>query len=79
MAKQFTPVFSEQDLINIDNYNAYVKLMIKGTISKGFNMETYPPMKVNKEIAEAIKQLSTLKYGRDREVVEREILARSLI
>lgn len=79
MEKQYAPVFSQQDLINIDNYNAYVKLMISGTISKGFNMATYPPKKVNREIAEAIKQLSTLKYGREREVVEREILSRSLI
>ncbi len=79
LAKQFAPVFDEQDLINIDNYNAYVKLMINGTVSKGFNMATYPPTKGNREIAEAIRQLSMLKYGRDREVVEREIRERSEI
>jgi len=77
LAKQFTPVFDEQDLINIENYNAYVKLMIKGTISDGFNMATYPPIKGDKKVAEAIKQLSILKYGKDREVVEREIMERS--
>jgi len=79
MAKQFNPVFNEQDLINIDNYNAYVKLMISGTISRGFNMATYPPLKVNREIASAIKELSSLKYGREREVIEREIIQRTLI
>jgi hypothetical protein len=79
MAKQFAPVFSEQDLINIDNYNAYVKLMINGTISQGFNMTTYPPTKGSKEVAEAVKQLSMLKYGKDREIVEREIRERSEI
>ncbi|MCK5122908.1 MAG: type IV secretion system DNA-binding domain-containing protein [Candidatus Pacebacteria bacterium] len=77
MTKQFTPNFNEQDLINIDNYNAYVKLMMNGTISEGFNMTTYPPVKGSRELAEAIKKLSTLKYGRDREVVEREIRERS--
>lgn len=77
ISKQFAPVFNEQDLINIENFNAYVKLMIKGTISQGFNMTTYPPSKGEKEIAEALKQLSMLKYGRDREVVEREIRERS--
>ncbi|NOQ67945.1 type IV secretion system DNA-binding domain-containing protein [Patescibacteria group bacterium] len=77
MEKQFKPVFNEQDLINIDNFNAYVKLMIKGTISQGFNMATYPPQKGSAEIAEAIKQLSTLKYGKDREIIEREIMERS--
>lgn len=77
--KQYAPVFDEQDLINIDNYNAYVKLMISGTISKGFNMATFPPLKTNREIAKAIKELSSLKYGREREVIEREIIQRTLI
>ena len=79
MTKQFVPNFNEQDLINIDNYNAYVKLMMNGTISEGFNMATYPPEKGSRELAEAIKKLSTLKYGRDREVVEKEIRERSEI
>ena len=79
MERQFKPVFNEQDLINIDNFNAYVKLMIKGTISQGFNMATYPPQKGSAEIAEAVKQLSTLKYGKDREIIEREIMERSEI
>lgn len=77
MAKQYLPVFDEQDLINIDNYNAYVKLMIGGTISQGFNMATYPPIKGSAEMAENIKQLSMLKYGKDREIIERDIRDRS--
>ena len=79
LAKQFAPVFNEQDLINIDNYNAYVKLMLNGTISKAFNMATYPPIKGNLKIAEAIKELSRQKYGQPKEKVEKEILERSQI
>jgi len=79
LAKQFAPVFNEQDLINIDNYNGYVKLMINGTISKAFNMATYPPIKGNPKIAEAIKNLSRQKYGQPKEEVEKEILERSQI
>ncbi len=77
MAKQYAPVFDEQDLINIDNYNAYMKLMLSGIRSEGFNMKTYPPERGNRELAMSIKELSFLKYGRDREVVEREILHRA--
>jgi len=40
MAKEFQPVFSEQDLINIANYNAYIKLNIDNTTSRGFSMKT---------------------------------------
>ena len=79
MSKQFTPVFNEQDLININNFNAYVRLMINGTISQGFNMAMYPPQKGSMEIAKAVKQLSVLKYGKDREIIEREIIKRSEI
>lgn len=79
MVKQFAPVFSEQDLININNFNAYVKLMIRGAISQGFNMAAYPPQKGSAEIAEAIKQLSSLKYGRDKNIMEKEIRDRSEI
>jgi hypothetical protein len=38
LAKQFTPVFDEQDLINLDNYNLCMKLMVDGMISQGFNI-----------------------------------------
>jgi hypothetical protein len=53
--------------------------MLNGTISKAFNMATYPPIKGNMKIAEAIKDLSRQKYGRPKEEVEKEILERSRI
>ncbi len=77
LSKQYAPVFSAQDLTNIDNYNAYVKLMIKGSISRPFNMKFYPPTKGNPEIAQAVKELSRLKYGKPRELVERQIMEQS--
>ena len=40
-------------------------------------MRTFPPEAGNKELAEAIKQLSRLKYGRDRAIVEAEIMERT--
>ena len=76
LAKQFEPVFDAQDLINIDNFNAYAKIMIDGQVSKPFNFSTYPPEKGNPEIRDAIKELSSLIYGRDRSVVEKEIYNR---
>ena len=62
MAKEFAPVFNEFDVINIDRYNAYVKLMINGTGSRPFNMETYPkPQGADKATAALIRNLSKLK------------------
>ena len=78
MAKEFKPTFNEFDLVNIDRYNAYMKLMIDGTASKPFNMATYPLLRNgNDEQAKAIRQLSRLKFGRLRAEVEEEILESS--
>ena len=75
MAKEFKPTFNEFDLVNVDRYNAYLKLMINGTASKPFNIATYPLLRNgNEEQAKAIRQLSRLKYGRPRAEVEEEIL-----
>lgn len=73
VAKQFAPVFNENDLINIDNYNFYLRLLISGQTTRSFNVQTYPGSAGNKESAEKIKQLSRLKYGRLREEIEKEI------
>lgn len=74
MAKQYKPIFSEHDLLNIDNFNCYVKLLIKGQTAPSFSMKTYPSGKGDKEVIEMIKEISRTKYGRPREEVEREIV-----
>ncbi|MFY9462037.1 MAG: DUF87 domain-containing protein [Candidatus Sungiibacteriota bacterium] len=76
ISKQFAPVFGPEDLLNTDNYNAFIKLLINGQTSRPFNIRTYPPATPNAQIAEAIKNLSRQKYGRPREEVEAEITAR---
>lgn len=81
MAKEFAPTFNEFDLVNVDRYNAFMKLMISGTASKPFNVATYPLLRSqgSPETAEAIRQLSRLKYGRPKAEVESEILEASQI
>ena len=75
MAKEFAPVFNDFDVINIDRYNAYIKLMINGTGSRPFNIETLPPTAPGPaDVAAAVRKLTKLKYGRPRAEVEAEIL-----
>lgn len=78
MAKEFAPIFSDQDLINIDKFKAVMKLSIDTQPSKPFSITPVNPYleKGDYDAAEAFKQLSRLKYGRDREFAEREILRR---
>ena len=79
MKNKFEPVFSPQDLINIDNLNAYVSLLINGQTSRPFNMKLNTEMVFgagNLDLGNAVKQMSRVKYGRPREEVEKEIQER---
>jgi hypothetical protein len=83
MAKEYAPLVSEQDVINIANYKAYIKLNINNTTSLPFNLESIwdPKGEVtgtprNDKVAAAIKQYSRLKYGRKKEFVDQEVCAR---
>ncbi len=77
LQKEYAPTFSAYDLINVEQYTTYIKLLIDNTAAKPFNMNIYPPQKGNKELAAAIKELSRLKYGRPREIVDAEIMERA--
>ncbi len=79
MAKQYEPVFSETDLINIENFNAYVKLLINGLPSVPFNIATYPAGPIDPATAAAVKESSRSKYGREKNLVEQEILEKNKI
>ena len=76
LVKQFEPVFSENDLLNIDNFNTYVKILVNGQTAKPFNIKTLPPEGGDMGLVDKLKELSRLKYGRDRQEVEEEILKR---
>lgn len=77
MEKQFQPVFSLYDLINLPRFQAYVRLLIDNTVARPFHMQTFPPTQGNAERAAALKELSRLRFGRDRELVNDEIMTRS--
>ena len=76
--KQFTPIFSAKDIMNIDNYNCYLKMLAKGVPIKPFNIKTFAPEEGDSSKRESLKQLSYLKYGRPREEVEDEIMKKYL-
>jgi type IV secretory pathway TraG/TraD family ATPase VirD4 len=76
MAKEYAPLLSEQDVIGIANYKAYVKLNIHNTTSRPFSMETIWDPISNPQLAEVLKKYSRMKYGRKKLFVDQEIEAR---
>lgn len=76
LESKYKPTFTASDIMKIDNYNAYVSMLINGQPTKPFSMKTIAPVEGHLEIIEKIKELSYLKYGRDRAEVEGEIMAK---
>ncbi len=77
LEKQFGPVFTAKDLVNVDNRNCFARLLMNNELTKPFNMKTYAPTNGNQEIANALKELSRLRFGRDADIVNREIMERT--
>ena len=74
MEKQFIPVFKAADLLNVDNYNCYVKLLLRGQTVLPFSLKTYPPKKGLTDVVAVVKEISRTKFGRPREEIEQEII-----
>ncbi|MBD3280549.1 type IV secretion system DNA-binding domain-containing protein [Candidatus Dojkabacteria bacterium] len=79
----FHPVFDQDDLINLENRNLYIKLLVDGEYPAPFSMMPdmkYAPHKWKEgsnEMAQLIKELSRLRYGRDAKLVQAEINKRA--
>jgi hypothetical protein len=77
-AKQFAPVFEALDFVNIENRNAYVKILSNGVPQKPFDMTTPDLPPLNHAQIDDLIHLSSLTYGRDRATVENMIRERYL-
>ncbi len=77
LAQQLAPVVSEYDLLNLEKYHAYLRLLIDNAASKAFTLVTFPPPLGSRERATQLKVVSRLGYGRVRQDVEQEILVRT--
>ncbi|MFC1656674.1 type IV secretory system conjugative DNA transfer family protein [Patescibacteria group bacterium] len=80
LEREFTPTFSQEDLVDIDKYNAYIKLLIDGAASDPFSIKTIAPKPPqSQQIYDAVQKISKLKYGKNQQVVDEEIRKRSAI
>jgi type IV secretory pathway TraG/TraD family ATPase VirD4 len=76
LAREFRPVFDEQDLINLPNHHIYLKLMIDGMTSQPFSGVTLPlPTERLLDKKEIISE-SRSRYGETRSEVERSLVSK---
>ncbi|MDO8728285.1 MAG: type IV secretory system conjugative DNA transfer family protein [bacterium] len=76
LEKQFGPVFSAADLSSIDNFNAYLKMLSNGRPVEPFDIHLMPQKSGDLSNIKNLKELSSLKYGRNKEEVEADIMAK---
>ncbi len=82
LAHEFAPTFGEDDLLNVERYHAYCKTIVNNEPVAPFSLDLTKDMTKIKglestRVAEIIKEMSRLKYGRDEKLVEAEIVRRA--
>lgn len=78
LEKEFAPNFLQSDIVNLDRFNAYVRLMIGGVTSKPFSMRTIPPAVLETGNREKAIRVSRERYARPRVEIEEKVLRWSL-
>jgi len=74
LVKEFTPVFIEEDLVNLSKYCVFLKLMIDGVASQPFSAVTLPPLSERTGSQEKVIRVSRERYSRPRDVIEEKII-----
>jgi hypothetical protein len=75
---EFTPTFNETDLTNVERFHSFVKTIVRNEPVPPFSMDMTKDMAAeeamkNPKMAQLVKELSRLKYGQDRDLLEEEI------
>ncbi len=74
LEKEFAPVFTAEDLVNLGFVQIYLKLMIDGVSSQPFSATTLPPIKKpDLNFKDDVIETSRKSFARTREYVEEEI------
>ena len=73
LAKEFEPVFEQNDLINLDNQHIYLNMLINGVTSVPFSAKTIRSSEITNDMSSVIKAVSREKYGKPKAQVEEEI------
>ncbi|NIT04607.1 type IV secretion system DNA-binding domain-containing protein [Candidatus Saccharibacteria bacterium] len=73
LEKEFVPYFTAEDLISLDKFHMYVKLMADGMISKPFSAVSFPPPEGRTYQSQEAVEFSRTSYGRNAKEIEGKI------
>ena len=78
---EFQPIFNDNDLANVEKFHVYIKTIVGNEPVPAFSMSLLKDMdsieaRMSPKMATMIKELSRLKYGKDRALIEEEMNTR---
>lgn len=77
LEKEFFPVFTQENLVNLPKFQVYLKLMIDGVASEAFSARTLPPVKLDStvpyDVKEKVIKVTRERYTKPRALVEEKI------
>jgi CxxC-x17-CxxC domain-containing protein len=76
LVKEFTPTFTEEDLVSLPKYEMYLKLMINGIASDPFSARGLAPLPEEEKTGNTDKVIKVTRerYAKERKVVEDKIM-----
>lgn len=73
LVKEFTPTFTEEDIVNLPKFHVFLKLMIDGLASQPFSATTMGPIGSPTDSREKVIRVSRERYSEPRDRVEEKI------
>ncbi len=74
LEKEFEPIFTMNDIVNLPKYQIYLKLMIDGIAADAFSATTLPPIQFHGEDStEKVIKVTRDRYAENRDDVEEKI------
>ncbi len=77
LTKIYEPTFSAYDLMSNEALSWNAKMIVDNNQSKPFSLKVMPRQVGNPKVGAALKEISRIQYGRDKEEVEADIAERS--
>jgi len=76
LVKEFTPVFTEEDVLNLPKYEFYIKLMIDGVASAPFSARGLIPLREDEKTNNFAKAIEWTRqnYAKKKQDVEEDIM-----
>ena len=76
LEKEFEPIFMMNDIVNLNKYTMYLKLMIDGVAGDAFSANSLPPLDLSDTAENEAKAIavSRERYGKSRAEIEEKII-----